>query len=136
MSAIFRFIRSLVDHSDGQASSLPLPLTHEAGEAADGPGSRAAFLRCLGAASDPQRDVVQTPSKPNRKVVNLTLESVVKFRDDNFEHTAHHADQASKQTLGRRPNYDNRKRAFLARQPPDRRKYLICGVVTLSVFLL
>ena len=135
MFATSRFIRSLVDRSDGQASSSPLPLTNAAGEAACGPGSRAAFLRSLGAASDPQRDVVQTPSNSNRKVVDLTLESVVRFRDDNFEHTAHLADEGSKQTLGRRPNYDNRKRTFLARQPPDRRKCLICGMVTVFVFL-
>ena len=108
-------------------------MTNEAGEAAA--GSQASFLRSLGAASDAQGDVVDTPSKSNREVVDLTLESVVKFRDDNFEHAAHHADQGSKQTLGRRPNYDNRKRSFLARQPPDRRKYLTYGMVTLSVFL-
>ena len=65
----------------------------------------------------------QSESKVKVKEVNFTLESVVQFKNDHVENTAHRAPPPASE-IGRRPNYDSRKRKLFAAQPLERRKYL------------
>lgn len=55
-------------------------------------------------------------------IVHFSLESLLEFKNDNLEHTIHHA--ASSPQPRKRPNYDNRKRKFMANQPSERKTLL------------
>ena len=90
-------------------------------------GDRVAYLRSLVGNRSFEREVVedaQSPSTQNVKVVNFTLESILSFKNDHAEHTMHARKPQPKAKIGLRPNYDNRKRAFMATQPTDRKRYL------------
>ena len=65
------------------------------------------------------------------KVVNLSMESLLEFKDAHVEHTAHEA-PAPTSLFGRRPNYNNRKRKLFAAQPIERKRYLGFECLTLS----
>lgn len=58
------------------------------------------------------------------KLVDFSLESLVGFINDRHEHTAHRAEKPSS-LIGRRPNYNSRKRKLFATQPIERRKFLV-----------
>ena len=98
------------------------------------PDVRGGFLKNL----IPQ---VQERASVELKVVNLTLESLLQFRDDHVEHTAHQAPPPQK-LFGRRPNYNNRKRKLFAAQPIERKRHLSfhiafhCQVETFDFLLL
>lgn len=70
-------------------------------------------------------ELVQDLERPepgsSRKIANFSLESLIRFKNDHMEHTA---DQAPRETVKKRPNYDGRKRKFLAALPLERTKYL------------
>lgn len=72
-----------------------------------------------------QCQVVQKVERPepcsSRLIANFSLESLVRFKNDHVEHTAH---QAPREPVRKRPNYDGRKRKFLAAVPVDRTRYL------------
>ena len=56
--------------------------------------------------------------------LNFSLESLLQFQNNHLLHRTL-SDPAPAKTR-KRPNYDNRKRRFMARQPPERRKSLVC----------
>ena len=87
-----------------------------------GADDRFVFLRRLVREQGPQ-DVKVPAGSSEKKIVNFSLESVLQFKDDHFEHAAHGKSEGIK-PLGSRPNYDHRKRQFWAIQQPERKQYL------------
>ena len=58
------------------------------------------------------------------KVVDFSLETLLGFMNDHQEHIAHRAEKEPS-LIGRRPNYNNRKRKLFASQPIERKKSLV-----------
>ena len=56
--------------------------------------------------------------------LNFSLESILQFQNNQLLHRTLSDPAPAK--IRKRPNYDNRKRRFMARQPPERRKSLVC----------
>lgn len=84
------------------------------------PNLRKSFLKSLSkdqGHENPQPNMVGARADPTN--CYFSMESILKFKNSQLEIEAN-----SKQTaLHRaRPNYDNRKRSFLAMQQPDRKK--------------
>ena len=86
------------------------------------PLARGSFLQSLGSKDQGDQEV-QSESKVKVKEVNFTVESVAQFKNDHVEHTAHRVPPPTSE-IGRRPNYDSRKRKLFAAQPLERRKCL------------
>ena len=92
-------------------------------------------MRQLELMKDPGPKDVKVPAgSSQKKNVNFSLESVLQFRDDNLEHSAHKENEGMK-PLGARPNYDQRKRQFWAIQQPERKQYLKMRELDIFVFL-
>ena len=57
-------------------------------------------------------------------VANLSMESILEFKSEHLVHsTIGHRDGGV--APRKRPNYDNRKRKYMALQPPERRRSLV-----------
>ena len=101
------------------------------------PDLRQNFFRSL-VQKDPQQQQISETGfvalkggEPEVKVVDFSMESLLQFKMNHVEHTAH-AYHQEKHRL--RPAYDNRKRRFAAVQPADRKSYLIPIIILISVF--
>ena len=142
-----RFFQSLGSHGSrsrqsagdsvsnaGDASALGSAAASVSRSAASSSGSnawsppdlRGAFLKGFvpkvdGVGSGEEK--VQT-TETEVKVVDFSLESLLGFMNDHHEHTAHRAEKPPSM-IGRRPNYNSRKRKLFASQPMERRKSLV-----------
>lgn len=129
MSLFFlRFLRSLFHGSGGGATSASssTPAGYEPIGVATGI-SRTDYLRSLGNKREHERGHLDgPPPSDHQKVLNVdfSLESILQFKDEHREHTAHTSNQGFKRRHRVRPNYDNRKRSFLSARPVDRKQYL------------
>ena len=117
--------------SQSDQPSLSPPRLPAAEDAWVPPNPRATFFRSLAPQALPQQPVDEKPSPGVSEVLqdvvteelicDFSLEALLRFKNDHFEHVAH---ETAPKSSRRRPNYDNRKRRFLAIQPPDRNRYL------------
>ena len=95
------------------------------------PDLRSNFFKSL-VQTEPQQQqnyetgFVALKGAPEVKVVDFSLESLLQFKLNHAEHTAHE-NHEEKHRL--RPAYDNRKRRFGAVQPVDRKAYLILAII-------
>lgn len=69
--------------------------------------------------------------RPEVKVCNFSLEGLLEFKCDHVEHTAH---KMTPKALPARPNYDNRKRKFMAIQREERKKQLCFDLTYFCIF--
>ena len=115
-----RFLRSLATkvedpHDVQKSDARPMP------KAASSSDSRTRFFKALKEEKLELGDGDLALEKQKVAVtVNFSLESLLQFKEDNLLHTT--AAVTSSAPPRKRPNYDNRKRKFMANQPAERRE--------------
>lgn len=109
-----RFFRSLVKSEPEGEADL------KASSASSGLVERREYLKTLAPVSGPSEG--GSGDGKFQKPVNFSLESLLLFKDDNAIHTTLAKSVASTDFLRKRPNYDSRKRKFMAAHPPERRQ--------------
>lgn len=82
---------------------------------------RSSFLRKVGSKDAGNSQPENPSSSSHLEVINFSWESLLEFQNDNLIHTSHLA--ADPGEPRQRPNYDSRKRKFMARYV-ERRKFL------------
>lgn len=72
---------------------------------------------------DPNETLVPPPV-----TVNFSMESILEFKSEHLIHSTigHRGGGVAPR---KRPNYDNRKRKFMAQQPPERRRLLVVNLL-------
>lgn len=101
-----RFFQSL--QKDSASSSSTAKRKQDA--VCQEPGERVAFLR----------GVLTSRPRAEPRTLDFSLETIIRFKNDHMMHTA--ATKVAPQLPRRRPNYNNKKRRFLAKRPQERRR--------------
>ena len=113
-----RFFRSLSTRHD-ESQSAPV---------SDQPPRGDASLQLVATGVGAERD---EPKEEQVAVLNFSMEGILLFQNQHLIHKT--VADPPKPPVRKRPNYDNRKRAFLARTLPEKKKLPACSKVPVFV---